>query len=57
MMFGVEYECRDCGRAFRVDEEEKREPRCPGCEGGNVTIRQARPLPQWIIRKKEAAPT
>ncbi len=21
MMFGVEYECRDCGRAFRVDEE------------------------------------
>lgn len=56
-MLGTEYECRDCGRAFRFDQNEEREPRCPSCQGGNVTVRQARPLPQWIIRKKEAAPT
>ncbi len=56
-MFGTEYECRDCGRAFRVDEEEKKEPRCPSCEGANVARRQAPVLPPWIMRKKEAGHT
>ena len=49
-MFGTEYECKDCGRAFRVDEEEKRGPKCPSCEGGNVAPKQARPLPPWMLR-------
>jgi DNA-directed RNA polymerase subunit RPC12/RpoP len=56
-MLGAEYECKDCGRAFRVDEDEKREPRCPSCEGSNVTRRQAGPLPPWLLRKRQAGPT
>lgn len=52
-MFGKEYECRDCGRAFRIDEDEKREPKCPGCESGNVAIREARPLPPWLVLKNK----
>jgi Zn finger protein HypA/HybF involved in hydrogenase expression len=47
-MPGKEYECKDCGRAFLVDEEKKKEPQCPGCEGGNVAQKKARPLPLWI---------
>lgn len=44
-----EYECKDCGRAFRVDEEEKKEPKCPGCESENTVLKQARPLPLWAL--------
>jgi predicted nucleic acid-binding Zn ribbon protein len=46
-----EYECKDCGRAFRVYKEEKKEPRCPGCESGNTAPKQALPLPSWILFK------
>jgi DNA-directed RNA polymerase subunit RPC12/RpoP len=48
-MSGKEYECKDCGRAFLVDEEKKKETKCPSCEGGNLTLKQERPLPQWLI--------
>jgi len=48
-MFGKEYECRDCGRAFLVDEDKKREPKCPSCAGGNVGRKEPRPLPPWIV--------
>ena len=47
-MPGRIYECKDCGRAFLVDEEKKRGPECPSCEGGNVAPKQDKPLPQWI---------
>jgi len=53
-MFGEEYECKDCGRAFLVREDEKRVPKCPGCESENVAPRPARQLPDWIIRNKNA---
>ncbi|MDD3845578.1 MAG: hypothetical protein PHC90_04380 [Syntrophorhabdaceae bacterium] len=47
-MPGNEYECKDCGRAFLVDEEEMGGAKCPSCEGGNVVPREPRPLPPWI---------
>lgn len=47
-MPGKEYECKDCSCAFLVDEEKKKEPKCPSCEGRNVARRQDRPLPLWI---------
>jgi DNA-directed RNA polymerase subunit RPC12/RpoP len=54
-MPGKEYECRECGRTFLVDEEKKRELKCPSCEGGNVAVKQERPLPQWILAMNEKA--
>jgi len=51
-MPGKEYECKDCGRAFLVYEEEKREPKCPSCEGVNVARKQAQPLPEWLLQLK-----
>jgi hypothetical protein len=50
-MPGKEYECRDCGRAFRVYKEEKKGPKCPSCESGNTALKQAQPLPSWISFK------
>jgi Zn finger protein HypA/HybF involved in hydrogenase expression len=47
-MPGKEYECKDCGRAFLIDEEKKKELKCPSCESGSVAWKQARPLPPWI---------
>ena len=47
-MVGKEYECRDCGRAFRVDEEQKKPPKCPGCESADVAPKESGPLPPWI---------
>lgn len=43
-----EYECKDCGRAFRVNEE-KKEHKCPGCESENTAPKEARPLPSWLL--------
>ncbi len=54
-MFGEEYECKDCGRAFLVREEEKRILKCPGCGSENVVPRQARPLPEWVIHNRNAS--
>jgi Zn finger protein HypA/HybF involved in hydrogenase expression len=51
-MPGDQYECKDCGRAFLVDEDKKRKPKCPGCEGGNVAPKEPRPLPLWIRQLK-----
>jgi DNA-directed RNA polymerase subunit RPC12/RpoP len=53
-MHGKEYGCEDCGRAFRVKEEEK-EPKCPGCESENVTPKKQQPLPQWIFKAQGAS--
>jgi hypothetical protein len=50
-MPGKEYECKDCGRAFRVYKEEKKVPMCPGCESTNTAPKPARPLPSWILAK------
>jgi DNA-directed RNA polymerase subunit RPC12/RpoP len=50
-MYGKEYGCKDCGRAFRVKEEE--EPKCPSCESKNVTPEKKQPLPGWM-RKVQA---
>ncbi len=47
-MPGKEYECKECRRTFLVYEENKRELECPSCEGGNVALKQERPLPKWI---------
>ncbi len=54
-MPGKEYQCKDCGRAFLVYEEEKSGPKCPSCEGGNVATREARPLPEWLMQLKNKA--
>ncbi len=53
-MFGKEYECKDCGRAFLVREEERKTLACPGCESENVALKPPRPLPDWIIRNRNA---
>jgi hypothetical protein len=53
-MPGKEYECKDCGRAFRVYKEEKKAPMCPGCESKNTSPKQARPLPPWVLSKIES---
>lgn len=53
-MPGKEYECKDCGRGFLVYEEDEKEPRCPSCDGGNVAPKAARPLPEWLIRKRNS---
>ena len=48
-MPGKEYECKDCGRGFRVYEEEKKAPKCPSC--GSVDITPRKPLttlPSWV---------
>jgi len=50
-MSGKQYECKDCGRGFRVYEEEKREPICPSCESGNTAPKEVRPLPSWLLSK------
>jgi Zn finger protein HypA/HybF involved in hydrogenase expression len=50
-MPGMVYECKDCGRAFRVYEVEKKEPKCPSCESGNTAMKQGPPLPSWILSK------
>jgi hypothetical protein len=48
-MPGKQYECKDCGRVFRVYEEEKKEPKCPSCESENTTLAQPlATLPSWI---------
>jgi Zn finger protein HypA/HybF involved in hydrogenase expression len=44
-----EYECKDCGRAFRVEEEEKKERKCPGCESENTALKPAGTLPLWAL--------
>lgn len=48
-MLGKVYECKDCGRTFRVYEEERKEPKCPSCESANTVLKQARPLPSWVL--------
>jgi Zn finger protein HypA/HybF involved in hydrogenase expression len=48
---GKEYECKDCGRAFRGYEEEMKQPKCPSCESENVAPKKAQSLPPWIISK------
>lgn len=53
-MPGKEYECKDCGRAFLVYEDEKRGPKCPSCEGENVAPKAAKPLPEWIVRRNNS---
>ena len=53
-MPGKEYECKDCGRAFLVFEDEKKALVCPSCEGENVEPKPAKPLPEWIIRRNNA---
>lgn len=53
-MPGKEYECKDCGRAFLVYEEKKKGPKCPSCESGNVVLKQATPLPSWIVSNNMA---
>jgi len=50
-MLSKQYECKDCGRGFRVYEEEKREPKCPSCESGNTAPKQVGPLPSWLLSK------
>ena len=50
-MPGTEYECKDCSRAFRVYEEEKKEPKCPSCESESVAPKKAKPLPAWLLSK------
>ena len=48
-MPGKQYECKDCGRAFRVYDEEKKEPKCPSCESKNTSLAQPlTTLPSWI---------
>jgi predicted Zn-ribbon and HTH transcriptional regulator len=48
-LLGKPYECKDCGRGFRVDEAEERDPKCPSCESGNVSPRQSKVvLPPWV---------
>jgi len=48
-MPGEQYECRDCGRAFRVYEDEKKGPKCPSCESENIAPRQPlTTLPSWV---------
>lgn len=49
-MPGIGYECKDCGRAFLVYEEEKRELKCPSCEGINVAKKKDLPLPEWLMK-------
>ena len=49
-MRGKDYECRDCGRGFLIYGEEKKEPACPGCESVSVVPKQAKPLPEWLVR-------
>ena len=48
-MPGKVYECKDCGRAFRVCEDEEKEPKCPSCESENTAPKQAKPLPSWLL--------
>jgi len=47
-MPGKEYECKDCGRAFRVYKEGQKEPKCPSCESENTALKPAQPLPSWM---------
>lgn len=51
-MPGKQYKCNDCGRAFRVYEEEEKEgrqPKCPSCESENTASWQAAAtLPSWM---------
>ena len=48
-MHDTQYECKDCGRAFRVDEEEKGTPKCPSCESENTALRRPlTTLPSWV---------
>jgi predicted nucleic acid-binding Zn ribbon protein len=51
-MPGKIYECKDCGRAFRVYEEEKKESKCPSCESTNTALKQAQPLPSWLLANR-----
>jgi putative FmdB family regulatory protein len=50
-MPGKEYECKDCGRAFQVYQDEKKVQKCPSCDGENVALKQAQPLPSWLLSK------
>lgn len=50
-MPGKEYECKDCGRAFLVYEQEKKSPKCPSCESEIVSPKKVQPLPSWIVSK------
>ena len=50
-MHGKEYECKDCGRAFLVKEEES-VPKCPGCESESVAPKEARLLPEWMYKAR-----
>jgi hypothetical protein len=51
IMSGKEYECGDCGRAFQVYQGEQKKPKCPSCEGENVSPKQSQPLPSWLLSK------
>ncbi|HEX2965956.1 MAG TPA: zinc ribbon domain-containing protein [Syntrophorhabdaceae bacterium] len=48
-MESKEYECGDCGRAFRLRDDER--SICPSCESGNVELKKAKPLPSWVLLK------
>lgn len=52
----TEYECKDCGRAFLVNEDEKKKPTCPSCGEVNVNKKERKPLPQWVIDKNNIKP-
>jgi DNA-directed RNA polymerase subunit RPC12/RpoP len=54
-MPGIEYECKDCGRAFLVYEE-KKILICPSCDGENIVQKPKKTLPQWIIDKNNTKP-
>jgi DNA-directed RNA polymerase subunit RPC12/RpoP len=55
-MSRTEYECKDCGRAFLVDEDERKKPICPSCGEGNIDKKERKPLPQWVIEKNNVKP-
>ena len=54
-MAGTEYECKDCGRAFVVYEEDK-VLLCPRRDGENVVVKPKKTVPQGIIEKNNAKP-
>ncbi len=51
-MQSKEYQCKDCGRAFQVTEEEKA-PKCPSCESENVAPKSQQVLPDWVYRQNQ----
>lgn len=55
-MAGTEYECKDCGRAFLIYDEEKKRAVCPSCESENIGPKGETPLPSWLLAQANAKP-